>query len=265
MTTSRKVKALAALYLLGSCGGTNATCPETPVPAAHVAQKAHARPPTPTPSAAPHGHSVHADHGKERLGANGHAGSHRRFQDAERWAAVFEDKKRDAWQKGDAVVAALGLANDARIADIGSATGYFTVRLAKKHSKGVVWGIDVEPSMVRYLAKRARQEGLGNLRSVLGEAVDPLLPEPVDLIFICNTYHHIHDRVAYFKRLKSRLRKGGRLAIVDFKMGEIPVGPPPAHRIPPEAIERELKAAGYRLQRRDDKLLPYQHMLIFQG
>ena len=225
---------------------------------------------TPDGSGPPPDHSVHAEHAADHVGAHhGDKGEYKvanarhRFNDAQRWAKVFETDKRDQWQRGDEVVKALQLPASAAVADIGSATGYFAVRFARSVGAGKVFGVDIEPDMVRYLAMRARKEGLANVRSVLGQADDPLLPEPVDLIFVCNTYHHISGRVAYFRRLAKALRKGGRVAIVDFKMGDIPVGPPPSHRIPPEVISRELTAAGYKLQRRDDMLLPYQHLLIF--
>jgi hypothetical protein len=88
------------------------------------------------------------------------------------------------------------------------------------------------------------------------------LPEPVDVALVVDTYHHIDDRVAYFSRLKSSLRSGGRLAIVDFKM-DAPDGPPPEHRIPPERVTAELEQAGYALVGRY-KFLPRQYFLVFQ-
>src|SRR3990167_1183974 len=75
--------------------------------------------------------------------AGGHD-AHHRFDDADAWAARFEDPKRDAWQKPDEVIAALALPPDAKVADIGSATGYFPVRFAKALPQGRVFGVDVE-------------------------------------------------------------------------------------------------------------------------
>lgn len=212
-----------------------------------------------------HARGEHA-HGDGDATAYVHHGDHasHRFDDPEEWAARFEDPSRDAWQRPDAVLDALQIARDARVADIGSATGYFPVRIARRVPNGRVWGVDVEPGMVRYLNARARREGLDNLFSVLGTASDPLLPEPVDLVLIVNTYHHIQDRPAYFASLLRDLRPSGRVAIVDFKMGELPVGPPDSAKIPPEAIEREMTAAGYRLAARDPIELPHQHVLVFE-
>lgn len=191
-----------------------------------------------------------------------HGGRHHRFDDAEKWAARFENPERDAWQKPEQVIAGLDLAADAKVADIGSATGYFPIRIAKMVPQGKVWGVDIEPDMVRHLNARAAKEGLDNLVSVLGEPDDPRLPEPVDRILVVNTYHHIADRSAYFSRLRKHLTAAARIAIVDFKMGELPVGPPEAMKLAPDAVEREMAAAGYRLLERID--LPYQYMLVFE-
>lgn len=82
------------------------------------------------------------------------------FSDAERWARIFEDPARDAWQKPDEVVQALRLAPDAVVADIGAGTGYFAARLARAVPNGRVFAVDIEPDMVRYLTERARREKL---------------------------------------------------------------------------------------------------------
>src|SRR5207237_10582368 len=58
------------------------------------------------------------------------------FGDAARWTPIFDDPRRDAWQKPHEVIEALALKPDAAVADIGAGTGYFTVRLARMLPKG---------------------------------------------------------------------------------------------------------------------------------
>jgi ubiquinone/menaquinone biosynthesis C-methylase UbiE len=77
------------------------------------------------------------------------------FGDAEKWAHVFDDPERDAWQKPHQVIQALGLKPDAVVADLGAGTGYFSVRLARMLPKGKVYAVDLEPDMVKYLGERA--------------------------------------------------------------------------------------------------------------
>src|SRR3990172_7286786 len=135
------------------------------------------------------------------------------FGGAEQWAQIFDDPKRDAWQKPHEVIQALALKPDAVIADIGSGTGYFSARFANMVPKGRVYGVDTEPDMVKYLAERAKREGLKNITAVTGAPGDPRLPEKADLIIMVDVFHHVENREVYFRKLANSLKPGGRLAI----------------------------------------------------
>ena len=185
-----------------------------------------------------------------------------RFSGAETWAKVFDDPERDAWQKPHEVIQALKLAPDASVADIGSGTGYFAVRLAHMVPKGRVYGVDAEPDMVRYLAERAKREGLANLAAVAAKPNDPGIPSAVDLVILVDTYHHIPSRERYFRSLQKSLKPGGRLAIIDFKL-DSPIGPPRNARIPADAVKKELSQAGYALAE-EHTFLPHQYFLVFR-
>jgi SAM-dependent methyltransferase len=202
------------------------------------------------------------EHPGKHPGYKHHGGQHR-FKDAETWAKRFEGPERDAWQKPGAVIKALDLKRDTIVADIGSATGYFPVRFARALPKGRVYGIDIEKSMVDYLNERAEREDLPNLSSILGKPDNPQLPEPVDVVFICNTYHHIEDRQVYFEKLKKNLRAGAKLVIVDFIKGKLPIGPPDQMKLAPDEVNSELSALEYHLVQKLE-MLPYQYVLIFQ-
>lgn len=187
---------------------------------------------------------------------------HRSFDDANAWAASFDDPARDAWQKPEEIIAALALPKNAVVADVGSATGYFSTRLARVVPDGRVFGLDVESSMVEYLNARAEREELTNLTSRLAAFDDPKIPEPVDLIIIVNTYHHLDARKAYFARLADRLKPGGRIAIVDFTRTS-KLGPPAEMKVPSEVVTAELGAAGYTLVAQHD-FLPEQFFLVYR-
>ncbi len=184
------------------------------------------------------------------------------FGGAEKWARIFDDPARDAWQKPHEVIQALALKPDAVIADIGSGTGYFSARFAHMVPKGRVYGVDTEPDMVKYLAGRAKREGLNNITAVNGTPGDPRLPEKVDLIIMVDVFHHVGDRDRYFRRLRESLKPGGRIAIIDFRM-DSPDGPPQSVRIAPDRVKTELKGAGYALVQ-EHAFLPNQYFLIFQ-
>jgi cyclopropane fatty-acyl-phospholipid synthase-like methyltransferase len=175
---------------------------------------------------------------------------------------VFDDPERDAWQMPHEVMQALKLAPDAAMADIGSGTGYFSMRFAHMLPKGHVYGVDIEPDMVKYLAERAKKDGLANLTSVAGARDDPRLPAKVDLIFMVDVYHHIGNRDTYLRKLRASLKPGGRIAIIDFRM-DSKDGPPQSARIAPDPVKAEFNRAGYRFVQ-EHAFLPKQYFLIFE-
>ena len=186
-----------------------------------------------------------------------------RFDDPERYAKSFDDPARDAWQMPSRVIEALALAPNATVADIGAGTGYFSVRLAKALPRGIVQAVDVEPSMLEHIRKRAAGERLANVTTVQASGTSPNLPKPVDLVIVVDTYHHLPNRPVYFRDLKKSLTPSGRVAIIDFRK-DSPEGPPPEFRFDAEQIIGEMKQAGYRLDNRHD-FLPRQHFLIFRA
>jgi cyclopropane fatty-acyl-phospholipid synthase-like methyltransferase len=185
-----------------------------------------------------------------------------RFDNPEQWAKMFDDPARDAWQMPDKVIAALHLKTGQIVADLGAGTGYFTVRLARSDAAPKVYGVDIEPSMVTYIRDRAAKESLKNVIAVKASEDAANLPEPVDVILIVDTYHHIGNREVYFRKLAKSLKPGGRVAIIDFKQ-DSPDGPPKEFRFPPEKVKAELAKAGYAFVEQPD-FLPRQQFLIFR-
>lgn len=184
------------------------------------------------------------------------------FGNAAKWAQIFDDPKRDAWQKPHEVIQALALKPDAVVADIGAGTGYFSARLANMVPKGRVYAIDTEPDMVKHLAERAKREGLTNLTALAGKTDDPKLPQKADVALLVDVYHHVDNRETYFRRLAASLKPEGRLAIIDFRM-DSPDGPPKSARIAPEQVKAELRRAGYELVQ-EHAFLPNQYFLVFR-
>lgn len=185
-----------------------------------------------------------------------------KFSGAAHWAKVFDDPERDKWQKPHEVITALKLAPDQSVADIGAGTGYFAVRFAHMLPQGRVYGVDVEPDMVKYLGERAKKENLANLMAVAGAPDDARLPAPVDLVVLVDVYHHIDRRADYFRKLRASLKPGGRIAVIDFRL-DAPTGPPKNARIAPARVKAEMSSAGYALAG-EHGFLPNQYFLIFK-
>lgn len=175
----------------------------------------------------------------------------------------MNDPSRDAWQKPKAVIQALDLTSGAYVADLGAGGGYFTFKLAEAVGpKGRVYAVDVDKTALHVIEKEAKQRGMTNVELFLATPNDPHLPpDGVDFIFTCNTYHHLSDRVTYFKSLARYLRPSGRIAIIDYKEGGW-FGSLFGHATTKETVRQELQAAGY-LFINDFDFLPKQHFQVF--
>jgi len=176
----------------------------------------------------------------------------------------YEGLGRDAWQQPERVVASLGIAPGMRVADLGAGGGYFTWRLADAVGEsGRLYAVDVDPDMTGFLEQRAREDGRANVQVILAKYEDPLIPEPgVDLLFTCNTYHHLEARSDYFRHAARYLRPGARVAVIEYKRHgwfQRWFG----HFTEAEEIRSEMETAGYRLVESFD-WLERQSFQVFQ-
>lgn len=175
----------------------------------------------------------------------------------------MNDPSRDVWQKPQGGVEKLAIAPGSRVEDLGAGGGYFTWHLAKAVGpRGTVYAVDIEERAINMIFKEMVARGTPNVRPVRAEPHDPRLPEPVDLVFICDTYHHMTERVAYFRSLASSLRPGGRVAILDFHPHGFFSGLL-GHGTMKEEVRREMEDAGYFLAG-DYDLIDRQHFQIFK-
>jgi ubiquinone/menaquinone biosynthesis C-methylase UbiE len=186
------------------------------------------------------------------------------FDDVEHWVEVFDDPERDAWQKPESLIGFLGIRRGDKVADIGAGTGYFTAKLSLKVGRdGKVYAVDIEKALLDHLMQRDDLSPYETVIPVLAEPDDPKLPEgEIDLVLVVNTWHHIDDRLNYLGHIDRALGLGGRLVVVDYREGELPVGPPPGHKLSRDALVQELAKAGWSLTS-ESPMLPYQYVLVF--
>lgn len=174
----------------------------------------------------------------------------------------MNDPSRDTWQQPKAVIQALNLSPGARVADLGAGGGYFTWPLAEAVGpEGKVYAVDINETGLRIIEQEAKARHVSNVKPVLATPTDHKLPEPVDLVFNCDTFHHMSDRVAYFRSLASHMRDSGRVAILEFHKTGFFSGVL-GHGTPKEQVRQEMEAAGYRLVA-EYFFLQNQHFQIF--
>ena len=204
-------------------------------------------------------------------GCNGQQTKHKhesateqRFKDIDKWVKAFEDPERAKWQKPAEVVQAMDLKPGDVVADIGAGTGYFTRLFAMAVApEGRAIGLDIEDSMVNYMKEDAIKLGLKNYEAkVVPTDNAGLAQNSVDVVFLSNTYHHISNRVDYFKAAAKGLKENGRVVIVDFYK-DSKIGPPRDHKLAKAVALKEMDEAGYRLIKTHN-VLEHQYFLEFR-
>jgi ubiquinone/menaquinone biosynthesis C-methylase UbiE len=185
--------------------------------------------------------------------------------DLARYIEKLESLERAEWQKPDRVIASLGLRPGQVVADLGAGPGYFSLRLARKVGKqGRVFAVDVEPAILGVLRERIAARKLAQITPVLALPNDPLLPPAsCDVVLSANAYHHIKDRPAALRRMAHLLRRGGRVALIDFHKRESAMGPPLADRVSREEVLEEIKRAGLKVAN-ELTFLPHHYFFVIK-
>lgn len=194
---------------------------------------------------------------------HGQANEHMNDTPFDSLVARFESKERASWQFPDEILKQMGDLTSKRIMDLGAGTGYFAFSLSETGAQ--VIAADVDERFLDFM--RQRKEALNipdeemEVRKVPYD--DPLLKaEEVDIFFSVNVYHHIENRVEYFKKVKDGLVANGKVFIVDFKKQETSHGPPLEMRVSGPTIAQELKEAGFESVDLRSQVLPEQNIII---
>jgi 2-polyprenyl-3-methyl-5-hydroxy-6-metoxy-1,4-benzoquinol methylase len=163
-----------------------------------------------------------------------HAAAQVGVRPADQWIAVLESSERIESMRVPELISRLGVQKEMVIADVGAGSGVLTGPLALATGpRGTVYASDIDQALLTHIEQRAQSSRLGNVKTVLGSFTDPKLPAPVDLALMNDVLHHVADRAAYLKTLASQIKRGGRLAIVDYKPESSP------HKDKPELIVAE--------------------------
>jgi ubiquinone/menaquinone biosynthesis C-methylase UbiE len=136
---------------------------------------------------------------------------------ADEWIRLLEAPDRVASLKVDEIVGRLSLKPGDVVADLGAGSGVFSVPLARAVGPtGKVYAVEVDQTLVDYIARKVKEQRVPNVQAVLGRFTDPALPaSDVDLAFVHDVLHHVEDRAGYLKRVVTYLEPGGRIAIVE--------------------------------------------------
>ena len=155
---------------------------------------------------------------QQRIGADPTLNESFREPEVGRFVERFESESREVFARRREIVEALGLEPGMDVADVGAGTGLFAIPIAEAVGpEGVVFAVDIAPNFLRHIAGRAERANLVNVCTVLGTQTSTQLPpDSVDLVYVCDTYHHFEDPESSLGSIRRALRPGGRLVLVEF-------------------------------------------------
>ncbi len=178
------------------------------------------------------------------------AGLNERYKDPELqvevWADRFESEGREVFDFREEIVASIGLEPGQAIADVGAGTGlYEPLFAAAVGTEGSVYAVDIVPRFIEYIATKAAEQNLTQITTILGDDRSTGLAEgSVDVVFVCDTYHHFEDHEAMLASIHQSLRPGGKFVVVDYERIE----PRIEHiRADKAQFTAEIEANGFRL------------------
>jgi ubiquinone/menaquinone biosynthesis C-methylase UbiE len=135
------------------------------------------------------------------------------------------------------------------------------VRAARRvTSSGTVYAVDINPEAIQYIDARAKKEQLENIKTILSRPDDPQVPaHSIDAVLLLKTYHEVAHPVVLLRNLRSSLKPGAKVGIIDRD------GNGANHGVSQDVVVREAAQAGYELRDSQDfvKADGVNYFLIF--
>lgn len=139
--------------------------------------------------------------------------------DVEQFVGRFEKDGREPYDRRAEILQACQLRPGMIVADVGAGTGLFTRLLAERVGpQGQVFAADISDEFVEHIRRSCSAAGVQNVSPLICDPDNVRLPpDSVDLIFICDTYHHFEYPQRTMQSIHRALRAGGSLIVIDFQ------------------------------------------------
>jgi len=166
------------------------------------------------------------------------------------WVDRLEVEGREAFDFREQIVDSIGLLPGQAVADVGAGTGLFEPLLAARvGAEGTVYAVDIVPKFIEHIASKAAENGLTQIETILsGDRSTRLARDSVDVVFVCDAYHHFEDYEAMLTSIHQALKPGGKFVLVEFDRveGESPQFTLQHIRASKEQFTAEIEANGFR-------------------
>ena len=178
----------------------------------------------------------------------------------------FEREGREVYDQREEIIRHCQLRPGMVVADVGSGTGLFTRLFAERVAK--VYAVDIADNFLKHIDETCKKDGIKNVTTVKCSADSVSLePNSVDLVFVCDTYHHFEYPYKTLQSIRQALKPDGVLVIVDFdriegKSSEWILGHVRASR---EVFSREIELSGFTEMDTYDEFFETSYMKRFKA
>ncbi|MDC3223641.1 methyltransferase domain-containing protein [Mariniblastus sp.] len=130
----------------------------------------------------------------------------------------FEIESREVYLARKAILGELTISPGVSVADVGAGTGLFSRMFSKSVGEaGWVYAVDISPRFIEHINRQSDAMNLNNITGVLcAENSINLPPQSVDLVFVCDTYHHFEYPKSTLSSIYRALKPGGEFVVIDF-------------------------------------------------
>jgi cyclopropane fatty-acyl-phospholipid synthase-like methyltransferase len=162
------------------------------------------------------------------------------------------------------MLAELGVKKGNVVCDLGCGNGFYSLKLAEMvGNEGKIIAVDIQPEMLEMLRKRAG-DSVKNIETVVCTEDDPkVAQESVDLVLMVDVYHELSKPAEVLGHVRKSLKKGGRVALVEFRGEDEKVPIKPLHKMTIQQIKKEWGANGFKVVREFEGL-PWQHLVFLE-
>jgi SAM-dependent methyltransferase len=182
---------------------------------------------------------------------------------ADWWQALWPDPAR--------VLVEMGVRPGMVVIDLCCGDGLFTVPLTSITTR--VYAIDIDPVMLDRARVLVAAAGATNCRFVMADAmtVNAVVPDPVDYVFLANTFHGVTDQLGLARAVTATLKPQGQFGIVNWHrlpreettVFRQPRGPKTEMRMEAEEVAAVLRPAGL-VVNRTVELPPYHYGIVLR-
>ena len=180
-------------------------------------------------------------------------------------AGWLERPDREREELPNKLIQMLKLKKGDVVADIGVGTGYIARRISPKiGNEGIIYGVEIQQEMLDILDKTMKEEGITNIKGVLGTITDPKLPaNSVDLAIMVDVYHEFSHPYEMMQNICSALKVGGRVAFIEYRLEDPTVPIKRLHKMSELQVVKEMTPHPLSWIETLDGL-PWQHVIIFE-